>query len=116
MTYIFHCSFIFVALTLLYKADDFYSNHIPFDLLSNVSKTIVHILSRSAPMKGYDYEDDDCNTIEYTESSVEEYFNTYLRLEQKYTMRPRYGLARAVYERNLRDEAIENFDKSTVNI
>ncbi|KAI5720920.1 hypothetical protein M8J77_013224 [Diaphorina citri] len=60
-----------------------------------------------------DYEEDESNVIEYTESSVEDYFNTYMRLEQKYTMRPRYGIARAIYERSLRDEAIENFDKST---
>lgn len=125
--YVRHFIFISSTLILLYTSDVYFkiSNHIVF---SNACNTLVSILSQYSlsHMKAYeaydktyntyDYEVDDANVIEYTESSVEAYFNEYLRLEQKYTMRPRYGIARAVIERSLRDEAIENFDKATVSV
>ncbi|KAL1452235.1 hypothetical protein WDU94_006530 [Cyamophila willieti] len=64
----------------------------------------------------HDYYDDgnDGNVIEYTESSVEEYFNTYMRLEQKYAMRPRHddvinGEASDVLQALIRcDKALED--------
>lgn len=118
-SYIPHCIFISTTLIFLYSSDLYLhlniSNH---ELLSNASNILASLLSKSPHMKtyeSYDYEEDDANVIEYTESSVEAYFNAYWRLEQKYTMRPRYGIARAVYERTLRDEAIESFDKATVS-
>lgn len=121
MTYVAQCIVLSISLTLLgsyiytentlLKSGLTYFNYV---LLSNVSVILTNILSHPMSMKN-DYEEDESNVIEYTESSVEDYFNTYMRLEQKYTMRPRYGIARAIYERSLRDEAIENFDKSTVS-
>uniref|UniRef100_A0A8D8QSQ6 Methyltransferase-like protein 9 n=1 Tax=Cacopsylla melanoneura TaxID=428564 RepID=A0A8D8QSQ6_9HEMI len=120
MTNVTQYIFLSITLTVCYLTFQKYLHNSSTDillvgLLPNVSAILTRILSEPIHMS-HDYynNDNDGDVIEeYTESSVEEYFNTYMRLEQKYAMRPRYGIARAIYERTLRDEAIEHFDKST---